>query len=114
MIYQVRVLVYGGIVTNGFDAFAFFSPQYMGWLTTGLNSTILSTILVGIISQVWIRRRHPRSVFFFVPVLPGRDLMTFELNVLGGIANSIMYVISPIFLWLTLFTMISLRLLEGR
>ncbi|GJJ10751.1 hypothetical protein Clacol_004979 [Clathrus columnatus] len=33
--------------------------QYMGWLTAGLNSTILSTILVGIISQVWIRRRHP-------------------------------------------------------
>ncbi|KAF8512057.1 oligopeptide transporter [Gautieria morchelliformis] len=33
--------------------------MYMGWLSTGINSTILSTVLVGVISQVWIRQRYP-------------------------------------------------------
>ncbi|KIJ51867.1 hypothetical protein M422DRAFT_244244 [Sphaerobolus stellatus SS14] len=33
--------------------------QYMGWLATGLNSTILSTIIVGLVSQLWVRQRYP-------------------------------------------------------
>jgi len=33
--------------------------QYMGWMATGINSTILSTILVGVISQFWIRQKYP-------------------------------------------------------
>lgn len=33
--------------------------QYMGWMNTGINSTILSTVIVGLVSQLWIRRRYP-------------------------------------------------------
>ncbi|KAF8508624.1 OPT oligopeptide transporter protein-domain-containing protein [Hysterangium stoloniferum] len=33
--------------------------QYMGWLAAGVNSTVLSTILVGIVSQVYVRQRYP-------------------------------------------------------
>ena len=32
---------------------------YMGWMTTGQNCVILTTILVGLISQGWIRTRYP-------------------------------------------------------
>ncbi|KAG9100791.1 hypothetical protein FRC06_003729 [Ceratobasidium sp. 370] len=31
-----------------------------GWFVSGVNSVTTSIILVGIISQVWLRRRHPR------------------------------------------------------
>ncbi|KAF8588166.1 OPT superfamily oligopeptide transporter [Ramaria rubella] len=33
--------------------------MYMAWMSTGINSVILSTILVGVISQVWVRQRYP-------------------------------------------------------
>ncbi|KAF8309084.1 OPT superfamily oligopeptide transporter [Clavulina sp. PMI_390] len=34
--------------------------MYCGWMTAGVNSVITNTILVGVISQVWLRRRYPR------------------------------------------------------
>ena len=34
--------------------------QYSSWMTSGTNSPILSIILVGIVSQLWLRRYHPR------------------------------------------------------
>ncbi|QRV86418.1 OPT oligopeptide transporter protein [Ceratobasidium sp. AG-Ba] len=33
--------------------------MYAGWFVSGINSVTTSIILVGIISQVWLRRRHP-------------------------------------------------------
>lgn len=33
---------------------------YSAWMTSGQNCVILSTILVGLISQAWIRTRYPR------------------------------------------------------
>lgn len=33
--------------------------QYSAWMASGVTSTITSTILVGIISQVWLRLYHP-------------------------------------------------------
>ena len=32
---------------------------YSAWMTSGQNCTILSTILIGFISQAWVRRRYP-------------------------------------------------------
>jgi hypothetical protein len=28
-------------------------------MTAGVNSTIISTVIVGLVSQVWLRNRHP-------------------------------------------------------
>ncbi|KAI0705191.1 oligopeptide transporter [Cytidiella melzeri] len=33
--------------------------SYTAYLTAGVNSTVISTIIVGVISQVWLRRYHP-------------------------------------------------------
>lgn len=33
--------------------------QYSAWMASGVTSTITSTILVGIFSQVWLRKYHP-------------------------------------------------------
>ncbi|KAG9126508.1 hypothetical protein FRC07_003176 [Ceratobasidium sp. 392] len=33
--------------------------MYAGWFVSGVNSVTTSIVLVGIISQVWLRRRHP-------------------------------------------------------
>ncbi|KAJ1310044.1 hypothetical protein OPQ81_006797 [Rhizoctonia solani] len=33
--------------------------MYAGWFSSGVNSITTSTIIVGILSQVWLRRRHP-------------------------------------------------------
>nr|AGA20377.1 oligopeptide transporter 6 [Phanerodontia chrysosporium] len=33
--------------------------QYMQWMSAGTNSPILMTIIIGILSQVWLRRYHP-------------------------------------------------------
>ncbi|SJX62699.1 related to peptide transporter Mtd1 [Sporisorium reilianum f. sp. reilianum] len=32
---------------------------YSAWMTAGQNCTILSTIIVGVVSQAWLRRRYP-------------------------------------------------------
>ncbi|KAJ3557724.1 hypothetical protein NM688_g1317 [Phlebia brevispora] len=34
--------------------------QYAAWMSAGTNSPIWSTIIVGIVSQFWLRRYHPR------------------------------------------------------
>lgn len=34
--------------------------QYAAWMTVGTNSPIWTTIIVGLISQLWLRRYHPR------------------------------------------------------
>lgn len=36
-----------------------FFLQYSAVLTSGINSTVLSSIIVGMVSQVWLRRYHP-------------------------------------------------------
>nr|VWO98615.1 Protein kinase domain-containing protein [Ganoderma boninense] len=33
--------------------------MYSSWMSSGTNSTIWSSILVGIVSQLWLRRYHP-------------------------------------------------------
>jgi len=33
--------------------------QYSAWMTAGVNSTITSSIIVGLVSQLWIRKYHP-------------------------------------------------------
>ena len=33
--------------------------QYSAWMSVGVNSTITSSIIVGIVSQLWLRRYHP-------------------------------------------------------
>ncbi|KAG8688199.1 hypothetical protein FRC09_013053, partial [Ceratobasidium sp. 395] len=33
--------------------------MYAGWFVSGINSVTTSIIIVGVISQVWLRRRHP-------------------------------------------------------
>ncbi|KZV74273.1 OPT superfamily oligopeptide transporter [Peniophora sp. CONT] len=34
--------------------------QYSAWLTVGINSSILSAVVMGVVSQYWVRRRYPR------------------------------------------------------
>lgn len=64
------------IGTGGFNYFAHYlhgkSPalfnlfmpnragQYSAWLASGINSIVTSTILVGLASQMWLRRRRPK------------------------------------------------------
>jgi len=45
--------------------------QYAQWLTTGVNSVILTTITAGIVSQVWLRRYHPRWFRKYIYILGG-------------------------------------------
>ncbi|KAG5642734.1 hypothetical protein DXG03_002279 [Asterophora parasitica] len=33
--------------------------MYSGWMTAGVNSTITSSIIVGLVSQLWLRKYHP-------------------------------------------------------
>ncbi|CAA7257463.1 unnamed protein product [Cyclocybe aegerita] len=33
--------------------------QYSSWMSVGVNSTITSSIIVGLISQLWLRKYHP-------------------------------------------------------
>ncbi|CAE6344031.1 Oligopeptide transporter 5 Short=AtOPT5 [Rhizoctonia solani AG-1 IB] len=33
--------------------------MYAGWFSSGVNSITTSVIIVGLVSQVWLRRRHP-------------------------------------------------------
>lgn len=33
--------------------------QYSSWMTAGVNSTVTSSIIVGLISQLWLRKYHP-------------------------------------------------------
>ncbi|EPQ56339.1 oligopeptide transporter [Gloeophyllum trabeum ATCC 11539] len=33
--------------------------MYSGWMHAGTNSTILSSVIVGLVSQLWLRRYHP-------------------------------------------------------
>ncbi|PPR06785.1 hypothetical protein CVT24_011285 [Panaeolus cyanescens] len=33
--------------------------QYSAWMSVGVNSTITSSIIVGLVSQLWLRRYHP-------------------------------------------------------
>jgi len=33
--------------------------QYSAWLSTGVNSVLTSSIAVGLVSQLWLRRYHP-------------------------------------------------------
>ena len=33
--------------------------QYSAWMSVGTNSPITSAIIVGIVSQLWLRRYHP-------------------------------------------------------
>ncbi|KAM6503339.1 oligopeptide transporter [Amanita muscaria] len=33
--------------------------MYSAWLSQGVNSTVTSSIIVGLVSQFWLRRRHP-------------------------------------------------------
>lgn len=33
--------------------------MYSHWLYSGVSSPILSTVIVGITSQIWLRRYHP-------------------------------------------------------
>ncbi|CAE6519790.1 unnamed protein product [Rhizoctonia solani] len=33
--------------------------MYAGWFSSGINSITTSVIIVGLVSQVWLRRRHP-------------------------------------------------------
>lgn len=34
-------------------------PQGTAWMTAGVNSTVTSSIVVGLVSQLWLRRYHP-------------------------------------------------------
>jgi hypothetical protein len=45
--------------------------QYAQWLTTGVNSVILTTVAAGLVSQVWLRRYHPRWFRKYLYVLGG-------------------------------------------
>lgn len=33
--------------------------QYARWMSAGTNSPVTSTVIVGVLSQVWLRRYHP-------------------------------------------------------
>lgn len=33
--------------------------MYSGWMTSGVNSIVLSTVIVGVVSQVWVRQYYP-------------------------------------------------------
>ncbi|KAJ2917485.1 hypothetical protein MD484_g2956, partial [Candolleomyces efflorescens] len=33
--------------------------MYSAWMSVGVNSTITSSIIVGLVSQLWLRQRHP-------------------------------------------------------
>lgn len=33
--------------------------MYSSWMTSGTNSPLMSCIIVGLVSQVWLRRYHP-------------------------------------------------------
>jgi hypothetical protein len=33
--------------------------MYMGWLYAGVNSQILSGVVIGVASQIFLRKRHP-------------------------------------------------------
>lgn len=37
----------------------YFDPQYSSNLSAGVNSAITSGIIVGLVSQLWIRKYHP-------------------------------------------------------
>jgi len=45
--------------------------QYAQWLTVGVNSTILTTVAAGVISQVWLRRYHPGWFRKYIYILGG-------------------------------------------
>ncbi|KAF9519304.1 hypothetical protein BS47DRAFT_1370739 [Hydnum rufescens UP504] len=45
--------------------------MYAGWMSSGVNSIILSSILTGIVSQVWVRRYHPGWYRKYIYVLGG-------------------------------------------
>lgn len=45
--------------------------QYAQWLTTGVNSVILTTIFAGLVSQVWLRRYHPAWFRKYIYILGG-------------------------------------------
>ena len=45
--------------------------QYAAWMTSGINSIILTTIVVGVISQFWLRRYHPRWFRKYIYILGG-------------------------------------------
>lgn len=34
-------------------------PQFSSWMSSGINSIILSTIIVGLVTQFWLRQYHP-------------------------------------------------------
>jgi len=44
---------------------------YAQWMATGINSVITSTIIVGVISQVWLRRYHPRWFRKYIYIVGG-------------------------------------------
>jgi len=45
--------------------------QYSAWMTSGINSIILTTIIVGVASQYWLRRYHPRWFRKYIYILGG-------------------------------------------
>lgn len=54
-------------------------------MTTGINSIIGTTIVVGVISQVWLRRYHPRWFRKYIYILGGAldggtQIMVFVLS----------------------------------
>ncbi|TFK71695.1 oligopeptide transporter [Pluteus cervinus] len=34
--------------------------QYSAWMSAGVNSPVTSSVIVGLVSQFWLRKRHPR------------------------------------------------------
>lgn len=48
--------------------------QYSGWMTAGVNSTILSSIIVGVVSQVWIREYYPNWFRKYNYILGGAQI----------------------------------------
>lgn len=44
---------------------------YAQWQTTGINSVITMTIIVGVASQFWLRRYHPRWFRKYIYILGG-------------------------------------------
>jgi hypothetical protein len=55
IIYQVRRADEKTLNVNLIVCFA----QGSSWMSAGVNSTITSSIIVGLVSQLWLRRYHP-------------------------------------------------------
>lgn len=56
--------------------------QYSAWMSVGVTSTITSSIIIGLVSQLWIRKSYPRWYNKYNYILGGGEYtwVLYELN----------------------------------